>query len=95
MKPEQFNEHVHTEIVVTVPLTIRAFTSGKSSLTAISEMLAYMERQLQLKDPSDIADWYYWDKVWPVEISTGDISKARVLPVAKLAVPEEVSEPEA
>jgi len=90
MKPKQFNDHVHTEVTVTVPLTIRAFTNGKSSLSAVSELLAFIERKLELKDDSNIEDWYYWDKVWPVELHAGEIKNTRCVYVSKLDVPEEV-----
>ena len=88
MTPQEFNEKVNTKIVVTVPLTITAFTSADSQLSALRFVLKKLDEAL--KDQGlEVSEWYRWSDIWITDLSVGKVDCSPAQRVQKMEVPIE------
>jgi hypothetical protein len=95
MLATQFNDKVKTKVVVTIPLTITAFTSGDCQLAALQYILRKLESSLNVNELTDIKEWYQWADVWVVDLAVGKVDCSPAQRVQKLDVPAEEATEEA
>jgi hypothetical protein len=93
MNAQEFNDRVKSQVKLTIPITITAFTKGEG-MTAVGQVLKKLGEALRLECGGDIEGWYTWDEAWVTEATVGDIKTPQVLPTVKMVVPEEAEVPE-
>jgi len=88
MDAKEFNNKVRSQVKLTIPVTITAFTQG-TGISAVGQVLEALGKALSAQGV-DITNWYIWDSAWLTEVQMGDIKAPQVLPAAKMEEPAEV-----